>query len=201
MPIFFASIVFPFAFTGITIILILRLGWPGVIGIIIPILVFPIQNYISKKNGQLLEKVNVNKDLRVKICTEIIEGIKFVKLYGWELAFKKMIQKYREKEINDYIWLSVGKSFERALGNSVAIWSGLAMFVTVHYVTGELSTALIFSTLELMVFLRLNMFFFSIGIGFLYELNVIFERFVNVFSIKNVQMIEIDPDTKKPIHQ
>jgi hypothetical protein len=107
-----------------------------------------------------------------------------------------MIQKYREKEINDYIWLSVGKSFERALGNSVALWSGLAMFLTVHYVTEKLSTALIFSTLELMVFLRLNIFFFSIGIGFLYELNVIFERFVNVFSIKNLQMIEIDPETK-----
>jgi hypothetical protein len=104
-----------------------------------------------------------------------------------------MIQKYREKEISDYIWLSVGKSFERAIGNSVALWSGLTMFVVVHHATGELSTALIFSTLELMVFLRLNLFFVSIGVGFMYELNVIFERFVNVFSIKNVQMIEIDP--------
>jgi len=72
------------------------------------------------------------------------------------------------------------------------------MFVTEHYATGKLSTALIFSTLELMVFLRLNIFFFSIGVGFLYELNVIFERFINVFNIENIQMIQIDPDNKKP---
>ena len=98
--------------------------------------------------------------------------------------------------------MNVGKSFERALGNSIALWSGLLMFVTMHYATGKLSTALIFSTLELMVFLRLNIFFFSIGVGFLYELNVIFERFVNVLNIKNTQMIELDPETKKPIvHQ
>jgi hypothetical protein len=71
------------------------------------------------------------------------------------------------------------------------------MFVTEHYATGKLSTALIFSTLELMVFLRLNIFFFSIGVGFLYELNVIFGRFINVFNIENIQMIQIDPDTKK----
>ena len=74
---------FPFAFIGIAIILLVRLGWPGIVGIMIPILIFPIQNYIGKKNGQLLQKVNINKDLRVKVCTEIIEGIKFVKLYGW----------------------------------------------------------------------------------------------------------------------
>jgi len=51
IPIFFASLVFPFAFAGIAIILIFRLGWPGVIGIVVPILVFPIQNYVGKKNG------------------------------------------------------------------------------------------------------------------------------------------------------
>lgn len=52
-----------------------------------------------------------------------------------------------------------------------------------------------------MVFLRINIFFFSIGIGFFYELNVIFERFVNVLNIKNTQMIQIDEETKKPLIQ
>lgn len=60
---------FPFAFVGIAIILLVRLGWPGLVGIFIPILIFPIQNYIGKKNGQILQKVNINKDLRVKVCT------------------------------------------------------------------------------------------------------------------------------------
>ncbi len=51
IPTFFASLTFPIAFIGIAIILIVRLGWPGVIGIIVPIIVFPIQNYVGKKNG------------------------------------------------------------------------------------------------------------------------------------------------------
>ncbi len=67
------------------------------------------------------------------------------------------------------------------------------MFIASHYAEGRLTTALIFSTLELMVFLRLNIFFFAIGVGFLYELNVIFERFVNVLNIRNIQMVQIDP--------
>lgn len=61
--------VFPLSFIGITIILYFRLGWPGMIGVAIPILLFPIQNYVAKKNGEMLQKVNVHKDSRVKICT------------------------------------------------------------------------------------------------------------------------------------
>jgi hypothetical protein len=33
----------------------------------------------------------------MKVCGEIIEGIKFIKLYGWEIAFKKIIQSLRKK--------------------------------------------------------------------------------------------------------
>jgi hypothetical protein len=54
------------------------------------------------------------------------------------------------------------------------MWAGLLMFITAQYTLNNLSTALIFSTLELMVFLRLNISFFGIGIGFLFETIVIF---------------------------
>ena len=47
-----------------------------------------------------------------------------------------------------------------------------------------------------MGFLRLNILFLSLGVGFVYELNVIFERFANILNIKNIQMVEIDPNTK-----
>lgn len=61
--------IFPFAFVGVAAILIMRLGYPGVVGILVPVVIFPIQAWVSKKNGELLQKVNVNKDARVKICS------------------------------------------------------------------------------------------------------------------------------------
>jgi len=60
------------------------------------------------------------------------------------------------------------------MGNCVAVWSALLMFVIEHYASGSLSTAMIFSILELMVVLRFNILFFSLGIGFIYELKIIF---------------------------
>jgi hypothetical protein len=47
----FIAVLFPFALTAIAIILILRFGWPGIIGVILPIVMFPLQKFISKKNG------------------------------------------------------------------------------------------------------------------------------------------------------
>jgi len=69
-----------------------RLGWPGALGMAIVLLVLPISNFISKYNGKLLQEINVYKDRRIKTTTEVIEGIKYIKLYGWEIAFRRIIQ-------------------------------------------------------------------------------------------------------------
>ena len=93
--------------------------------------------------------MNVFKDQRVKICTEIIEGVKFIKLYGWEIALKKIIQRLRQSEVKNYLKLSFGRSLERALSNSISILSGFVCFLTIYFLGEEdkLTMANIFSTL------------------------------------------------------
>ena len=80
---FISSFTFPVTAIGSTILLITRLGWPGVLGIVLVILSIPLSNFISKRNGKLIQEINVFKDKRIQITTEVIEGIKFIKLYGW----------------------------------------------------------------------------------------------------------------------
>lgn len=70
------------ALVEIIVILVTRFGWPGIIPILVTLFFLPFQILIGKFNGRIIQKVNVNKDKRVKTCTEIIEGIKFIKLYG-----------------------------------------------------------------------------------------------------------------------
>jgi ATP-binding cassette subfamily C (CFTR/MRP) protein 4 len=94
-PWFFLSSVTPITVTGSIIILILRLGWPGILCPIIVLILLPLQLWISKTNGDVTKRINVDKDKRVKLTSEIIEGIKFIKLYGWELAFQAMVRKIR----------------------------------------------------------------------------------------------------------
>ena len=53
-PLFFASMISPIMFIGVIIILVLRLGWPGVIPIIVIMILIPLQLYVSKVNGSIV---------------------------------------------------------------------------------------------------------------------------------------------------
>ena len=74
---------FPVSIVGITVLLITRIGWPAIVGIVLILILIPINKRISERNGDIIQEVNVFKDRRVQITTETIEGIKYVKLYGW----------------------------------------------------------------------------------------------------------------------
>ncbi|CAF1005542.1 unnamed protein product [Brachionus calyciflorus] len=41
-----------------------------------------------------------HKDDKMKILNEILNGIKVIKFYGWEISFEKLINKIRQKELN-----------------------------------------------------------------------------------------------------
>ena len=145
---FFGAFSAPIIFVGVIAILITRLGWPGVICPLVIIVLIPVQILIGKMNGSILQDINVHKDERVKLCTEIIEGIKFIKLYGWEVAFKRIIQTLREREIRNFLKLSLVKSLERGFAISMAFWAGFVYFLVAHFTDqSDLTNAKIFSTL------------------------------------------------------
>lgn len=68
-PIFFASMIAPFGLAGIIAILITRFGWPGILIAAVIMIILPFQILIGKVNGTIMQKVNVFKDKRVKVCT------------------------------------------------------------------------------------------------------------------------------------
>lgn len=66
---FISSFTFPVTAIGSTILLITRLGWPGILGILLVILSIPLSNFISKRNGKLIQEINSFKDKRIQITT------------------------------------------------------------------------------------------------------------------------------------
>lgn len=73
---------------------------PALSGMIIMALVIPSNLYIGNKLKALQKDQMLRKDERIKFIHETIEGIKLIKLYAWEEAFKEQIGKVREEELN-----------------------------------------------------------------------------------------------------
>ena len=97
--------------------------------------------------------------------------------------------------------MSIGRSLEKAVGNSIGFCSSLVMFVAAHYAQTDLTFPKIFSTLEIITNFKQSISTFSRGISFYYEVRVVFERFASIFNIENASMIEIDPVTLQPINK
>lgn len=86
--------------------------------------------------------------------------------------------------------LAIGKAFERALGYFISVVASLVMIVVATYAAG-IEYKKVFSVLEIMSALKMNVLMFTEGTGYFYELKVIFERFASIFNIKKKSMIKV----------
>ncbi|KRZ13592.1 Multidrug resistance-associated protein 1, partial [Trichinella zimbabwensis] len=64
------------------------------------ILLIPLNYFISSKQNKLQVSQMKYKDERMKLINEILNGIKVLKLYAWELAFGKQVNNIRKKELD-----------------------------------------------------------------------------------------------------
>ena len=76
-----------------------EVGIAALIGSIGLVILIPL-NLIG---GKIIEKLETKqmaaKDMRLKLMSEILNGIKVLKLYAWELPFMKKIKEIRRREI------------------------------------------------------------------------------------------------------
>jgi ATP-binding cassette subfamily C (CFTR/MRP) protein 4 len=66
---FLASFAYPVYAVGTTTLLVTRLGWPGVVALLLVILTLPLSNCVSKRNGAIVSEINAFKDKRIQTTT------------------------------------------------------------------------------------------------------------------------------------
>jgi ABC-type multidrug transport system fused ATPase/permease subunit len=89
----------PMFFVVILVTIYFISGIAGIIGVLCISLLVPLQIYIGKLNVKLRIKVGAFSDTRIKLTTEIVDGIRVLKMYGWELAYVDQIKEKRRKEM------------------------------------------------------------------------------------------------------
>ncbi|KAG8271676.1 Canalicular multispecific organic anion transporter 1, partial [Homalodisca vitripennis] len=77
------------------------LGIAMMAGLIVMIIMIPINSVIANQMKKLQIKQMKLKDERLKLTNEILTGIKVLKLYAWEPSFKDYILKIRRQELSN----------------------------------------------------------------------------------------------------
>ena len=99
------------------------------------------------------------------------------------MLFRRKMTTLRSKEITEYYKLALGRSLDRALGLWIGDVTVFTMLIIFYYVHGTLEWPLMFSTLEIMMSLRMSTLLLIMGVSFYYEVKVVFERFASIFNI------------------
>ncbi|XP_078610231.1 multidrug resistance-associated protein 1-like isoform X2 [Branchiostoma floridae x Branchiostoma japonicum] len=68
-------------------------------GLGVMILLIPVNAVLGNIIKKLQVKQMKHKDTRMKLMNEVLNGIKVLKLYAWELSFREKIEKIRSKEL------------------------------------------------------------------------------------------------------
>uniref|UniRef100_A0A668AGB7 Multidrug resistance-associated protein 1 n=1 Tax=Myripristis murdjan TaxID=586833 RepID=A0A668AGB7_9TELE len=76
-----------------------NLGPSVLAGVAVMILMVPVNAVIAMKTKTYQVAQMKSKDNRIKLMNEVLNGIKVLKLYAWELAFKDKVSAIRESEL------------------------------------------------------------------------------------------------------
>ncbi len=167
------------------------LGAACLAGLGVMILFIPLSVFLSNK-AKILQASKLRlQDSRIKLTNEILNGIKVLKLYGWEESFKYLVEKIRENELGVLLkqgFYSTLISFSWAAASFlVAIASFLTYILMDPNNNLDASTA--FVSLTLFNILRFPLMILPQVITSLIQANVAFKR-IKSFLLKD----EIDRD-------
>ena len=83
-----------------------ELGASMFAGLAIFIIILPLNAIFTSFLEKFQIKQMEHKDERVKIINEILNGIKVIKLYAWELSFMNKISNIRNKEVGKILQIA-----------------------------------------------------------------------------------------------
>ena len=115
----------PFQFIVTLILLYQQVGISFLAGVVITILLIPINKCIASKIGSLSTKMMSAKDKRVSIMSEILSGIRVIKYFTWEDVFTEKVQQTRQEELR-YL---AGRKYLDAL--CVYLWATTPVLISV----------------------------------------------------------------------
>lgn len=186
----------PLQLTISMILLYQQLGIAIFAGLIVMLLNTPFNIWITTKMRALQYNVMKEKDKRIKLLSEIINGIKIIKIHAWEEPFKKRIESIRDREIDNLTqqtWYSAAITFAFTCLPFIVALSSFATYVLIDP-NNVLDANKVFVSLSLFNIIRIPLAILPMLITNL-SMFLVSVRRVNKF----LESEETDPDLIQPV--
>ncbi|PKU36984.1 canalicular multispecific organic anion transporter 1 [Limosa lapponica baueri] len=151
-----------------------ELGPSVLAGIAVMVLLIPINGFLVAKAKTIQVKNMKNKDERMKMMSEILNGIKILKLFAWEPSFEKRVNEVRARELKNLVNFSYLQSISIFVFTCAPFLVSLASFA-VYVLVDEnniLDAQKAFTAISLFNVLRFPMAMLPLVLSSLVQTNV-----------------------------
>ncbi|NXJ75097.1 MRP1 protein, partial [Trogon melanurus] len=150
----------PFQVIMAVIFLCKELGPSVLAGVALLLLVIPINALVAAKMKKLKKSQMRYSDQRVKLLSEMLHGIKILKLYAWEPAYQRKVMSIREREVDVLKSSGYLTTYSMLTLTCIPFMVSLATFGIFFHLDKEnvLTATQIFTSMTLFNILRLPLF-------------------------------------------
>ncbi|KAJ3119285.1 Multidrug resistance-associated protein 1 [Physocladia obscura] len=178
-------------------LIIYLLGAGGAVGIAMLVVISALQTFAMRAIFKYDSIAMGHSDARVRKTTEMLSGMKIIKLFAWEDSFISEIKKERSEELrNIFIEINIAAAFYGMIYVIPALVCIVAF--SVYSAMGNALTAeIIFPALSLISLLRGPMMEMPEKVQGLIEANVSFGRFATFLASPELQESKLIQNTSK----
>ena len=157
------------------------------------LLTWPLQFLFSAIGGKYLNQKNSITDARMKLTNEMIEGIRLLKMYGWDIHFAEMIEKIRDKEVRLLRKNGYTEYFStNMLARLTPVLGSFLIFMTSEFMGNTPTAGKVYSTIMIMFFLRLSaVWFLYLALIFIVVSRQIFKRVIQLLEVDELNTYQV----------
>ncbi|KAG7661623.1 uncharacterized protein J8A68_004892 [[Candida] subhashii] len=142
------------------VVLVVNIGVSAVVGIGIFLSFLGVLSVGAKKLFDLREVVSKITDKRVNLIKEILNNLKMIKYYSWELPYHRNIMLIRDQEVNIILKIQAIRNVIYGLAMTLTGISSMIAFLVLYAIKGNTANpANIFSSLSAFGILAILIFF------------------------------------------
>ena len=180
-----------------------ELGYAAFVGVSILIITIPLNAKIASVSKKFQLDVMKEKDKRMKMMNEILQGIKVLKLYAWEPSFIQQVLDIRKQEVNVMKKQAYYSAFLAFFWTTAPFLVGLGAFTSFLFIgvqgDYELTASRVFVTLAYLNAIRIPMGMFPMVIVNMIQAKVSLERIEKFMKSKELNLKMIKTEHKKDV--
>lgn len=188
----------PFILLGLFIIIILEVGWVGVLIIVL----LAVALYVQAKINKVFKQTTIQRmgiaDKRGKKIGEIMKGVKIIKLNAWEKIMNKMILAFRVKEGGLIKKTFVLQGLSSSISTVLPVLFGIVVFTVYDAVHEEkLSVPQIYSLITLFNAFLSPVRFFIMSLLNRADAKAAASRINSLFNVDPIEALQDDRNIAK----